>query len=339
MEERRCKKCGKKFKPTIWNHVYCGSKTKKIGCSWINVNTDRSKRRWRNDKKYQEFQKEYGKEWKKEQRIKNTPYAQKQRESKRIYHRSIQGKAQAARWRKKNIKKILVWNRQRILRKRGIIGFHSEAEWEGLKKKYNYHCARCRISEKELKKIWEGTSFAKLTKDHIIPVDKGGTDFINNIQPLCISCNAKKNNKILRQKKEGVVAVSGYFNPIHIGHIRLFGKAKELGKKLIVIVNNDRQVKLKGNFLFMNEKERAEIVASFAAVDNVIIAIDKDKSVCKTLELIKPNIFANGGDRTIKNIPEVTTCKKINCKMVFNIGEGGKIQSSSWLLENFLQNH
>jgi len=139
------------------------------------------------------------------------------------------------------------------------------------------------------------------------------------------------------KKKKIVVAVSGYFNPIHIGHTRLFGEAKELGQKLVVIVNNDKQVKLKGGLPFMNEKERAEIVASFAAVDDVIISIDSDKSVCKTLELISPDIFANGGDRNKENIPEVAICEKINCKMVFNIGKGGKIQSSSWLLENFLK--
>jgi cytidyltransferase-like protein len=139
------------------------------------------------------------------------------------------------------------------------------------------------------------------------------------------------------KNKQIVVAVSGYFNPVHIGHTRLFEEAKKLGQKLVVIVNNDKQVKLKGGFPFMNEKERAEIVASFAAVDDVVISVDDDKSVCKTLEFIKPDIFANGGDRNKENIPEVAICEKINCKMVFNVGKGGKIQSSSWLLENFLK--
>lgn len=139
----------------------------------------------------------------------------------------------------------------------------------------------------------------------------------------------------MKNKKQIVVAVSGYFNPIHVGHIRLFKQAKKLGTKLIVIINTDKQIKLKGSSLFMNEEERLEIVKSIAPVDNAILAIDKDKSVCKTLELIKPDIFANGGDRTRKNIPEVATCKKIGCKMVFNIGKGGKIQSSSWLIDDF----
>ncbi len=145
----------------------------------------------------------------------------------------------------------------------------------------------------------------------------------------------KKNKK---NKKPKIVAVSGYFNPVHIGHVRLFEEAKKLGTKLIVIVNSDKQVELKGSFPFMTEKERAEIIASLAPVDNVIVAIDEDKSVCKTLELIKPHIFANGGDRTKSNIPEVAVCKKINCKMVFNVG-GGKIQSSSWLLSKYAKKY
>lgn len=152
----------------------------------------------------------------------------------------------------------------------------------------------------------------------------------------------KSDKKPGRQLKGGkiVVAVSGYFNPLHIGHIRMFEEAKKLGTKLVVIVNNDKQVKLKGSVPFMNEKERMEIIASFAAVDNVILAIDKDRTVCKTLELIKPDIFANGGDRNPQKDPvlEVETCKKIGCKMVYNIGRGGKVQSSSWLLERFLKN-
>lgn len=337
MEKRICKKCGKKFKPAIWNHIYCGSKSKKTGCSWINVNRDRAKRRWRNNKSYREYQREYQKEWRKEQRKQSTAYAQRQSESKRKYYQSVRGKEQAIRWRKRNIKKILEWNRQRVLQKRGVIGFHNEEEWEELKRKYNNRCAECKIPEQKLAEIWKGSSFTKLTKDHIIPLNRGGTDFINNIQPLCISCNARKHSQILKKDKEILVAVSGYFNPLHIGHIRLFEEAKKLGTKLVVIVDNDEQVKLKGSIPFMNEKERMEIIASLTVVDNVVLAVDKDRTVCRTLELIKPHIFANGGDRTQKNIPEVAICKEIKCKMVFNVGKGGKIQSSSWLFKNFLK--
>ncbi len=134
-----------------------------------------------------------------------------------------------------------------------------------------------------------------------------------------------------QNKKEVVVAVSGYFNPPHIGHIKYLRAAKSLGTRLVVIVNNDVQVKLKGSKLFMDEKERVEIVAELKPVDEVILAIDKDRSVCKTLEFLKPDIFANGGDRTNDNVPEVATCEKLGIKMVFGVG-GGKVQSSSWLL-------
>lgn len=137
--------------------------------------------------------------------------------------------------------------------------------------------------------------------------------------------------KTIKKEKEVIVAVSGYFNPLHIGHIRLFKQAKKLGTKLIVIVNNDKQVKLKGSFPFMNGKERMKIIASIKPVDKVVLSLDKDGTVCKTLRHIKPDIFANGGDRTIKNIPEVAVCKGLGCKMIFNVG-GKKIQSSSWLI-------
>ena len=82
----------------------------------------------------------------------------------------------------------------------------------------------------------------------------------------------------------------------------------------------------------MTEQERMEIVAAIKPVDEVMLSIDKDKSVCKSLELIKPDIFAKGGDRTKDNIPEVGVCEKLDIEMVFNVG-GGKIQSSSWLFD------
>lgn len=127
-----------------------------------------------------------------------------------------------------------------------------------------------------------------------------------------------------------IVAVSGYFNPLHSGHINLLKEAKKLGNKLIVILNNDKQCALKGN-IFMNEQERMEILKSLLVIDEVKLAIDIDHSVCKTLELIKPHIFANGGDRFRNNIPEAKICKELGIKMVFNVG-GEKTQSSSNLL-------
>ncbi len=126
------------------------------------------------------------------------------------------------------------------------------------------------------------------------------------------------------------VCTSGYFNPLHKGHIRLLKEAKALGDYLIVIVNNDIQVELKGSKLFMDQEERAEIIASLACVDEVMISIDQDRTVCNTLALVNPDIFAKGGDSTGDNIPEQEICRTFDIQLCLDVG-GGKIQSSSWL--------
>lgn len=134
------------------------------------------------------------------------------------------------------------------------------------------------------------------------------------------------------EKVQIVVAVSGYFNPVHRGHISMFKEAKKLGDKLVVILNSDHQVTLKGSKKFMDEQERKYILEAIGCVDGVIISIDKDKTQCRTLSMLKPHLFANGGDRQSEtDIPEAAVCKQYGIKMVFNVG-GGKVQSSSWLL-------
>ena len=124
-----------------------------------------------------------------------------------------------------------------------------------------------------------------------------------------------------------IVAVSGYFDPIHVGHIEYLELAKKIGDYLIVIVNNDFQASLKKGKSFMNENDRAEIVSALKCVDEVFLSIDKDSSVCKSLEHLKPDIFANGGDRKLDEIPETSVMKKYNVKMVHGLGK--KIRSSS----------
>jgi cytidyltransferase-like protein len=128
-------------------------------------------------------------------------------------------------------------------------------------------------------------------------------------------------------KKLTTVAVSGYFDPIHVGHLEYLQLAKKLGDKLIVIINNNFQAKLKKGSTFMDEKDRMEIVAALRCVDEVFLSIDEDKSVCKSLEYIKPDIFANGGDRSLEEIPETAVMEKYNIKMVDGLGL--KIRSSS----------
>lgn len=139
-----------------------------------------------------------------------------------------------------------------------------------------------------------------------------------------------------------IVAVSGGYDPLHIGHVRLFKEAKKLGDELVVILNNDNWLKKKKGFIFMPQEERKELIEALSVVDRVVISKHTpdpdDMSVLNELRSVKPDIFANGGDRTEKNIPEIDVCNEISCEMVFNVGEGGKVQSSSWLLKEFKEN-
>lgn len=146
-----------------------------------------------------------------------------------------------------------------------------------------------------------------------------------------------KNTTIKAKKKPVVVAVSGYFNPLHVGHLEMIKKARKLGDKLVVIVNNDKQVTLKKRVPFMSEQDRITIVKSLRDVDRVVLAVDDyqlpdgEIPVIKTLAKLKPDIFANGGDRkNLANVPEYDVCKKYNIKMVDGLGQ--KIRASSELI-------
>jgi len=150
-----------------------------------------------------------------------------------------------------------------------------------------------------------------------------------------------------RKKKKVVVAVSGGFDPIHIGHVRLFEAAKKLGDKLVVILNNDNWLADKKGAPFMNQDERRELIRALRVVDDVVLSKhkrhDSDRSVSHVLRILKPDIFANGGDRNKKDAAnpasslyrDINTCKELGIGMVFNVGRGGKVQSSSWLLNDY----
>tara|TARA_Y100000385_G_C12886196_1_gene547925 strand:+ start:344 stop:766 length:423 start_codon:yes stop_codon:yes gene_type:complete len=138
--------------------------------------------------------------------------------------------------------------------------------------------------------------------------------------------------------KPKAIIVSGYFNPLHKGHLELFEKAKSKGDELWVIINNDMQRKLKGSKAFMEEEERATIVKAIGIVDKALISIDEDKTQCKTLGFLEKEhgteynlFFANGGDQNNNSIPEATVCKEKGIGLID--GLGAKIQSSSWLLK------
>ena len=133
-----------------------------------------------------------------------------------------------------------------------------------------------------------------------------------------------------------IVVVSGYFNPLHAGHLQYFEGARKLGSKLIVIVNNDQQQILKKNRIIMRENERLRIARALRIVDEAVLAIDHDQSVCQTLEKIaaankgKTIIFANGGDRDSRtNIPETEICDRLGIEVRFGVGGTEKVNSST----------
>ena len=138
--------------------------------------------------------------------------------------------------------------------------------------------------------------------------------------------------------KKKAIIVSGYFNPIHKGHLEYFNNAKALADELFVIVNSDFQRNLKGSKEFQKEDERLFIVQNIKAVDKAILSIDTDRTVCVTIKMIAEQFgdefdlgFANGGDQNNDIIPERPVCEQMNVALIDGLGD--KIQSSSWLLK------
>lgn len=137
-----------------------------------------------------------------------------------------------------------------------------------------------------------------------------------------------------------IVIASGYFNPLHKGHISYLTAARELGDDLWVILNNDIQVALKGSVPFMSMEERGEIVYNLKPVNHVLFSIDDDLTVCQSLWYLMFHfttnedylIFANGGDRGKDNTPETEVCKKYNIEMVYGVGGCDKQNSSSEII-------
>lgn len=128
------------------------------------------------------------------------------------------------------------------------------------------------------------------------------------------------------------IAVSGAFDPLHIGHIRYIREACKLGNELVVLLNSDEQLIQKKGFVFMPFAERKEILEAIKDVDEVIKDLSPNITCEEALKLVKPTIFAKGGDRTPGTMAqiEIDTCKEIGCEIVYGVG-GGKIQSSQWL--------
>lgn len=134
------------------------------------------------------------------------------------------------------------------------------------------------------------------------------------------------------------IIVSGYFNPLHVGHLELLQAAKKEGDILIVIVNSDMQRYLKGSKEFMLEDERLKIIKALSVVNHALLSIDIDKTQIETLKELQATYggvyqlaFANGGDQTNKSIPETDICNELGIELIDGLGK--KIQSSSWLLD------
>ena len=140
------------------------------------------------------------------------------------------------------------------------------------------------------------------------------------------------------EAKKKAIIVSGYFNPIHKGHLELFELAKQNADKLWVIVNSDKQRELKGSEYFMDEDERLDIVKSIRYVDYALLSQDTDRTQCETLKQFSEMFsevydlaFANGGDQNNDTIPEAEVCRENGIQLMDGLGV--KIQSSSWLLK------
>ena len=138
--------------------------------------------------------------------------------------------------------------------------------------------------------------------------------------------------------KQKAIIVSGYFNPLHKGHVEYINTAKSLADALFVIVNNDQQRALKGSKEFQEEAERLLIVSNLKAVDHALLSIDSDRTVCATIAKIAESYldtydlaFANGGDQDNNSIPEAPICEKLGIALIDGLGD--KIQSSSWLIK------
>ena len=133
-------------------------------------------------------------------------------------------------------------------------------------------------------------------------------------------------------KQNKILLFGGSFDPIHIGHVRLLKAAKKLGDTLVVILNNDNWLAAKKSFIFMKQEDRKEILEAMKYVDLVLLSFHEDPpqdmSVCSELEVLKPDIFANGGDKLSSMVPEKNICRELGIEMKSNVG-GKKIRCSS----------
>jgi len=151
---------------------------------------------------------------------------------------------------------------------------------------------------------------------------------INN-QEFIRLCGEVANNK--KEARRPIVAVSGGFDPVHVGHIRMFNAANQVGDVIAIVNSDDFLIRKKGK-PFMKWDERIEVIRNMRGVSSAIPCVDKDQTVRKTLEILRPDYFMKGGDSTPDNVPEKEVCDKLGIRIIYGTG-GGKVQSSSWLIK------
>tara|TARA_R110002126_G_scaffold136583_1_gene281138 strand:+ start:620 stop:1102 length:483 start_codon:yes stop_codon:yes gene_type:complete len=131
-------------------------------------------------------------------------------------------------------------------------------------------------------------------------------------------------------EKRKLIAVSGGFDPVHVGHVQMIEECAKIGD-VLVIINSDEWLERKKGFAFMPWAEKAYIMSQFKGVVQVTNVDDTDGTVCEALRRHKPDAFANGGDRRLDNTPEMDVCDELGIEMLWNLG-GSKVQSSSELV-------
>ena len=143
----------------------------------------------------------------------------------------------------------------------------------------------------------------------------------------------KESKPVIRRLRipKKTIMLSGGFDPIHVGHIRMIAAAADLGR-VVIAVNSDAWLRRKKGYIFMPFEQRCEVIRAISDVATTIAVLDDDGTVCEALERLKPDMFGNGGDRTDKNTPEMDVCEDLGIEMVWELG-GEKVQSSSELIE------
>ena len=140
-------------------------------------------------------------------------------------------------------------------------------------------------------------------------------------------------------KNKKSIAVSGGFDPVHVGHVRMIAHAASIGD-VVIVLNSDEWLERKKGYSFMGWDQRAEIMSNIKGVTRVVSCDYSDGTVCDALKFLKSDMnlsaFANGGDRVKTNTPEMDVCKNLNIELIWNCG-GEKIESSSVLVDTVRQ--